>query len=115
MVLEKIYPITDYNDIEYDSIFIKSQIYIHTLFLHDMIDINRENIEKYLGEQVEIIKGSQRALGLGVIAYEHNTGKLSVYSPDGKNLKAFLKGNEVLRFIKTPNEEYRIPRGITKS
>ena len=50
-------------------------------------EIDRTNIEQHLGEQVEVLQGAEKILGIGVLAYEHNTGRLSIYTADGKQLR----------------------------
>jgi len=77
------------------------------------IDIEKESLEKHLGESVEVMEGKKEVLGLGVLAYEHNTGKLSIYSQD-RTLKGFLKGKELIRFLDDHNI-YRVPNNINKN
>ncbi len=74
--------------------------------------IDRSGLESHLGEVVEVIEGDEKVRGPGMLAYEHNTGRLSIYTSDGKRIRAFLSGGEVLRFSDDLDHDYRASKDI---
>ncbi len=57
-------------------------------------DINKKDLENKLGGGIDVLEGEESIIGLGILSYKHNAGKLSIYSLDGKKFRGFLKGRD---------------------
>jgi len=78
------------------------------IFLKLMVEeIQKNTLEKHLGEQIEVIEGKRVEFEIGILSYEHNTGRLAMYSDKGEFIQ-FLRGGEVIRFITNPNLCYSL-------
>jgi len=74
------------------GVFLSQKCLKKTILTTIMEPLTKEYVDERLGENVLVDRENR------VIAYEHNVGKLALYSEDGERLIRMLEEGDVIRF-----------------